>query len=101
MTVHTMLSACEQPECQRLYQFLVDDGIDVSQLGYEDLFYPLRCHPSLRLDLDNSPFAYDRLRWGSGDFIYSDQDERVEPFPIYERIQRGVVGFDVVEVDDG
>jgi len=75
-TAGDILGSCDNRHCQALYQYHEDNGIHVDQLGYEDVFYPLRHHhrDGLALKIEWG-LSTDRLVWGPGDLIYRASDD--------------------------
>lgn len=92
----SLLAECDTDECQHLYSFHMGDGLTVDQLGYEDVFYPLRCHHreglGLRITWEDRTQTYV---WGAGDLIYRASDDvrtletAVDPFDLYTLVQSG------------
>lgn len=106
-TAGDVLEGCRgADECHTLLLFL-NGQLEVSDLGYEDVFYPLRHHhrEGLALRLTHGETVVHELEWGSGDFIYEVDDpdknfrSAIDPYSRYEEVQAGQYGLDVVVID--
>lgn len=107
-TVADILGGCTNDHCLTLGDYLFTDDTSLDDLGYEDVFYPLRCHHdeglALELGWNHGVVA---LVWGSGDFIYKVNGagpqkpaNAVDPFIYWGDIQRGNYSLDTTIVDD-
>lgn len=90
----------ENEHCQRLLEAVRGPGpIKADELGYEDVFYPLRHHHRDGLVLELTVGSIDDkcfLRWGPGDFIYrrwefETKEARIDPFKVWQGIQNGAL----------
>jgi len=103
-----VLASCQDDNCQRLFQYLVDDGVSIDDLGYEDVFYPLRDHHDDGLAIEVTRRGEtSRYVWGAGDLVYDVETEArtfetaVDPFPISRTIRHDpLADFDVTIVED-
>lgn len=107
-TVADILGGCTNDHCLTLGDYLFTDDTSLDDLGYEDVFYPLRCHHRNGLTLRvMSPDMAADYRWGAGDFIYqysildeNPEGKQVDPFPLWTMIQTGLADFKMIAVDD-
>jgi len=115
-TAVDVLAACGNDNCERLVECLVNDWVTVDDLGYEDVFYPLRCHYVNGLVLEITGNAgTERFVYGGGDFIYRVADaERtfetaVDTLHLWKNIRQidaltidvTIVADEATEGDDG
>jgi len=114
-TVADILDRCSSSaECDILQEYMTGQ-FPRSSLGYEDLFYPLRCHADdgLVLEVDvPGPSWY--IEYGAGDLFYQLSDDKrtletaVDPFPLWDQFKAGNIDLTPVlrkdtpfgEVDD-
>jgi hypothetical protein len=106
-TVSDILHTCDNDHCRRLGESLHADRVAIDDLGYEDVFYPLRHHHRDGLALELASKAGGAtLVWGRGDFIYqvkiglprSDWPQ-VDPTPFWRDIRDGTADVDVVVLE--
>jgi hypothetical protein len=103
----TTLRGCRRSDhCHRLAE-VVTGAATVDSLGFEDLFYPMRCHHDDGLVLRvEGPSGQNWLQYGSGDLFYwMTDDERtmesaVDPFELWDAISPGSVEVDPVLVEN-
>jgi hypothetical protein len=66
------LENCHTDECKQLLDYCLPPYHDqsLSLNDHETLFYPLREHQELRLEIELMGVQRVRLRWGNGDLIF-------------------------------
>lgn len=103
-----VLGRCQDSRnCHNLQGYLLDMKT-LDELGYEDVFYPLRHHHAegLAIQLAYGQSGVMTLVWGGGDLIFPAEEEHkvmsraINPFARFEELQRGVCELDVVVLDD-
>lgn len=106
-TAGDVLAACGNEHCTVLHQQLFGQLDEDAALGYEDVFYPLRCHcrDGLVLLVDFPRTETARFVWGPGDLIFEVRDDErsietaVDPFEVFQELQGTTVGIDAVLVE--
>lgn len=101
-----VLAACENDHCLTLLDVHVGAEA-VENVGYEDVFYPLRHHhrEGLALVYDIGIGEPTTAVWGAGDLIYDVEDEErtlqsaLDPMIMWRNIDGGYVDVDVVVID--
>jgi len=92
---------CDCEHCQRLLQWLYDDGIDIADLQYEDVFTPLRHHAEIALYVADAGYVI------RSDMCFRVSDTNrtwtsaIDPFSVWNALDihdsRGMVRFEVIE----
>jgi hypothetical protein len=99
--VRDVLNSCDCKHCQRLTQYVIDDGIPFARLGYEDVFTPLKHHETLRLVVGRKAYVV------RSDMCYRESDDvrtfqtAIDPFSVWNALdikaEAGKVSFEVRE----
>jgi len=105
--VNVLRSCSLSTNCTNLRDYLVGRKT-LNDLGYEDVFYPLRCHhgDGLALEVDYDHVSTITYVWGAGDLIYNISDDRrmmetaVEAGPVWREIDNGAADIDVMIIED-
>lgn len=98
-----VLSGCPNRHCGMLLGYLKTDIVQLEDLDYEDVFYPLRHHHAdgLALRVTDGRALQDYV-WGGDDCIYFAEEERqvmanaINPFHLWSSLQMSGVSFDIV-----
>lgn len=104
-TVSDTLRECGCKHCQRLTQYVIDDGIAFDRLGYEDVFTPLKHHDTLRLVVGRKAYVVrSDMLYREGDVPFSqplEYQKRIDPFSVWNALdikaEAGKVSFEVRE----
>mgnify|MGYP007020451328 FL=1 len=92
---------CDCEHCQRLLQWFYDDGIDIADLEYEDIFTPLRHHAEIALYVADAGYVIRSDMC----FRVSDTERTfrtaIDPFSVWNALdihdERGMVSFQVIQ----
>jgi len=98
--VPARVRTCDCEHCQRLLQWLYDDGIDIADLQYEDVFTPLKHH-------DIALYVADAGYVIRSDMCFRVSDTNrtwtsaIDPFSVWNVLdlhdERGMVRFEVIQ----
>jgi len=99
--VSSRVRECDCKHCQKLLQYLIDDGITIAQLGYEDVFTPLKHHADIALYVGKAGYVIRSDMC----FRVSDSERTwnsaIDPFSVWNSLdihdRRGEVRFEVIQ----
>jgi hypothetical protein len=100
-TASDTVRTCDCKHCQRLTQYLIDEGIPFDRLRYEDVFTPLK-HHDIRLVVQGDTFTDAYLVRSDLCFKESaeafDWGNAIDPFDVWDMVKGDVhIMFEVRE----
>lgn len=98
--VSARVRECDCDHCQRLLQWLYDDGIDIADLEYEDIFTPLK-HHDIALYVEERGYVIKSDMCFRACDRHREWNDSIDPFSVWNSLdiydERGVVRFEVMQ----